>query len=550
MRQATATVMVVLLLIGMITFAFKVMAHSPEPKRARGYYPFELTFRRDLGNLTDSTPEIEELYIKSYLDMTPIALWAFVKFNYTQGLSDLEKIALQDNVQDELESKWYINFVERNYAIWIPEDPPPWPGFEIGALNVRFVSVFPVYTINSTLGYKTIQEAINANETLEGHTIFVSSGTYYENVELNKSVSLMGEDRETTIIDGNGTLSVLKVVADNVNVTNFTLRNGEVDGIFVENASHCHLKNNIIDEVAWGIVLENSNFTEVSNNNITGCPWVGISLESSNHNIISRNNITDNWSGIELWRSSYNNVSGNHLAENEASILYAYSDYNTFSENNIENTDSIGIGSGTSDYNNVFGNNITAFNGIWLDSSYGNNISGNKITGENTGIYLGFSDGNSVSANHVIENNEGMSIYESYYNDIYHNNFINNKIQVDTSYSVNTWDDGYPSGGNFWSNYNGNDLDHDGIGDIPFVIDVNNTDHYPLMKPLLWWNLADVNYDFKVDIYDVVLACSAYTSTPSDPHWNPHCDIAEPYGIIDIFDIVMIAGSYGEEYNP
>ncbi|MCW3985164.1 MAG: hypothetical protein NWE91_01975 [Candidatus Bathyarchaeota archaeon] len=54
----------------------------------------------------------------------------------------------------------------------------------------------------------------------------------------------------------------------------------------------------------------------------------------------------------------------------------------------------------------------------------------------------------------------------------------------------------------------------------------------------------------KVDIYDVVLACNAYGSTPIDPSWNPHCDIAEPYGIIDIYDIVMICTSYGEEYNP
>jgi len=62
------------------------------------------------------------------------------------------------------------------------------------------------------------------------------------------------------------------------------------------------------------------------------------------------------------------------------------------------------------------------------------------------------------------------------------------------------------------------------------------------------WNPADINHDLKVDIYDVVLACNAYSSTPSDPNWNGHCDIADPYGVIDIFDIVMIRSSYGEEY--
>ncbi|MCK4478104.1 hypothetical protein KAU88_06220 [Candidatus Bathyarchaeota archaeon] len=64
----------------------------------------------------------------------------------------------------------------------------------------------------------------------------------------------------------------------------------------------------------------------------------------------------------------------------------------------------------------------------------------------------------------------------------------------------------------------------------------------------LYWNPADINHDLKVDIYDVVLACSAYTSTPLAPHWNPHCDITEPYGVIDIYDVVMICSSYGEDY--
>jgi len=68
--------------------------------------------------------------------------------------------------------------------------------------------------------------------------------------------------------------------------------------------------------------------------------------------------------------------------------------------------------------------------------------------------------------------------------------------------------------------------------------------------PFLKWNPADVNCDWKVNIYDAVSSCVAYTSTPLDPHWNCHCDIAELYGVIDIFDIVMICASYGEEYTP
>jgi hypothetical protein len=65
-----------------------------------------------------------------------------------------------------------------------------------------------------------------------------------------------------------------------------------------------------------------------------------------------------------------------------------------------------------------------------------------------------------------------------------------------------------------------------------------------------WWNHADINYDFKIDIHDLVTTANAYGSTPADPNWNILCDIAEPYGIINIIDLVLMASSYGEEYTP
>jgi hypothetical protein len=108
----------------------------------------------------------------------------------------------------------------------------------------------------------------------------------------------------------------------------------------------------------------------------------------------------------------------------------------------------------------------------------------------------------------------------------------------------NTWDNGCE--GNYWSSYSGSDLNGDGIGDTN--LPGEGVDNYPLMN--LYWNPGDIDHDLGVDIFDLVRCAGAYGSTPSDPNWNPHCDITEPYGIINIFDIVTIAANYGEEYTP
>jgi len=88
------------------------------------------------------------------------------------------------------------------------------------------------------------------------------------------------------------------------------------------------------------------------------------------------------------------------------------------------------------------------------------------------------------------------------------------------------------------------DLANSSGGPISFEIETCNVTIYSR------WNYADINSDWRVDIFDVVLGVNAYQAIPGDYHWDPRCDIAEPYGKIDIFDIIMICSSYGEEYTP
>jgi parallel beta-helix repeat protein len=168
--------------------------------------------------------------------------------------------------------------------------------------------------------------------------------------------------------------------------------------------------------------------------------------------------------------------------------IYLRSSVNiALSGNTITNT---GLGIYLNDFsiaNSLFGNTIinNAYAGIMLDANCLNNsISGNYVVSNSDGIFLGSSSGNVISGN-TIENNyeRGIGLGLSSNNVVYHNNFINNRYQATTNGSINIWDSGYPSGGNYWTDYDGQDLDEDGIGDNPYVIDANNQDRYPLMKP-------------------------------------------------------------------
>jgi len=205
----------------------------------------------------------------------------------------------------------------------------------------------------------------------------------------------------------------------------------------------------------------------------------GILFAYTTNSTITKNNITNNWSGINLEHSSNNSISGNKITNNEVGI------YPCYSSNNI-----------------ISGNNITANNlhGITLTASSNNTISGNNITANNDcGIRLYYSSNNTISGNNIANNSEGISLDSSSNNEFFHNNFINNTRQVyDSPWgdypSINVWDNGYPSGGNYWSNYTGidsysgpyqNETGSDGIGDTPHVIDGNNQDNYPLMYPFV-----------------------------------------------------------------
>jgi hypothetical protein len=64
-----------------------------------------------------------------------------------------------------------------------------------------------------------------------------------------------------------------------------------------------------------------------------------------------------------------------------------------------------------------------------------------------------------------------------------------------------------------------------------------------------WWEPADINKDFKVDMGDVDICLGAWQSNSSSPSWDERCDIAESYGLVNIYDFVAMASHYGD-VNP
>ncbi len=135
---------------------------------------------------------------------------------------------------------------------------------------------YPVVNLNNTMGYMSIQEAIDAFATCDGHVLFVKSGTYHESVVVDKAVRLVGENKESTIISGDGNDTALAVVCDGVTITGFTVTDGgnvtsgTGGGICLNNANGCVVSDTVVTANNFGIYLQEAGNNTLRNNNIFG----------------------------------------------------------------------------------------------------------------------------------------------------------------------------------------------------------------------------------------------------------------------------------------
>jgi parallel beta-helix repeat protein len=275
--------------------------------------------------------------------------------------------------------------------------------------------------------YTTIQDAIS--NASSGDTIFVfdDSSPYIENVRIFKSITLIGENKNTTIIDGGGEGNVLFILTDDINIKGFTITNGRC-GILV-NTHHNTFEDLIIKNNIDGIDLGN-NYNNIKKNCIFDNIY-GINLDDSHNNTFENNIISENIGAIFLSKCDGNEINSNNITKNNGGVILFDSSNTTIDSNSILKNN-YGIYIKVSRDNNIIGNDIISNYryGIWFyNSSFNKIILNNNISKNNIGIKLK----NSCNFNHI-----------------YQNNFLNNSKNAYDECN-NTWDN--EKYGNYWSDY-------------------------------------------------------------------------------------------------
>jgi parallel beta-helix repeat protein len=244
---------------------------------------------------------------------------------------------------------------------------------------------------------------------------------------------------------------------------NFTIQNGVTGGSGTSNDPYIIEKWVIRASNQDGIVIRNTTaFFEIKDCYVHQGKdsYDGIVFYNVTDGVIENNIITENRNGVMFGTQTYGKE---------------FSEYNIIRNNSITNNSNDGIHFEHTGYG--YHNNNTIAHNILLNNS--------------KGIYLIMSEYNLIVSNNIISNNEvgvmlDMCEGGGEFNKIHHNNFVNNdgKQAYELGGPINTWDHGYPSGGNYWSDYTGEDNDGDGIGDTPYEIPEGiNEDRYPLMDP-------------------------------------------------------------------
>jgi parallel beta-helix repeat protein len=273
-----------------------------------------------------------------------------------------------------------------------------------------------VITVDDSGGadYLTIQEGIDAANP--GDTVFVYNGTYYENVVVNKTINLTGEDMGNTVIDGSYNSNDIWLKADWVNVSGFTLKRGgwQIDHAAIKIDSNHNLvfNNTLTTNEAFGLLVNYSSFNHIFDNYVSGNEN-GFRLLYSNNNLIYNNTMSYNDGGGSI-RMSSNNTFYNNTITKCGSSFYVYDSYNN-----------------TISGNYIFDNEY----GLHVSKCLNTSVTANNVfSNERSGIEVALSDNVTITNNNISNNDQyGLVLDSNMYNKVDNNTFFDSGIFIDGS---------------------------------------------------------------------------------------------------------------------
>jgi nitrous oxidase accessory protein len=288
--------------------------------------------------------------------------------------------------------------------------------------------------------YTTIQSAINAASN--GDTIFVYSGTYLENLIINTSVTLLGENKTTTIIQGNSLNPTVEILAESVKIQGFSIKNdGSQDGIYTATSSHIftdniltltdrgiHLyyssqntltANTFYDNTKSGVFLEVGQNNTLTHNEMFNNTDEGIYLTGCGTSHIENNSFYDNGRGIHAFRANGIIIRNNIIESNSYGIHFegritVHSNFNTISHNRINDNSNVGLRIENSQFNTIEYNEIQGNGkGIQFELTGLNVIRYNNITSSDiTEIELTLSLGDFITNNNIDNSQQSLVLVQ------------------------------------------------------------------------------------------------------------------------------------------